>query len=64
VKQFCASILDDPAYQQRIRERALKGKLAPAIDSLLWHYRWGKPKEAAEVQGTLTVRWQDEEADE
>ena len=39
VKQFSATILDDPANQQRIRDRALQGKLAPAIESLLWQYR-------------------------
>jgi hypothetical protein len=64
VKQFCASILDDPAYQLGVRQRALRGQLAPAIEALLWHYRWGKPKEEAQVQGTLVVRWQGEDSGE
>jgi hypothetical protein len=63
VREFSASIVDDPAYQQRVRERALAGELPPAIESLLWHYRWGKPKEDAHIEGTLVVRWEDEEGE-
>ena len=61
VRQFCASIVDDPAYQRSIRERAFAGELPPAMEALLWHYRFGKPKEEAHVQGEIVVRWQDDD---
>jgi hypothetical protein len=64
VKDFCASIVDDPLYQQAIRKRALAGRLPPMMEALIWHYRWGKPKDETVVQGTLVVRWQDDEAAE
>jgi hypothetical protein len=61
VKDFCSGIVDDPVYQQAVRERALKGELAPAIEAMLWHYRWGKPRKETQVQGTLVIRWQGDE---
>lgn len=44
-RAFCASIVDDPAYQRSLRSRALKGHLAPALEAMLWHYAKGKPKD-------------------
>ena len=61
VKEFCASIVDDPAYQRGIHRRALAGTLPPAIEALLWHYRWGKPKDDAHVHGEIVVRWEGDE---
>jgi hypothetical protein len=48
-KEFCASVVDDPAYQARLRRRAVTGKLSPAVECLLWHYAKGKPVERQEV---------------
>ena len=59
VKEFCASIVEDPKYQQAVRERALLGLLSPALESLLWHYRWGKPKEDVQVQQEVIYKWLD-----
>lgn len=55
VKDFCSSIVDDPAYQQAVRARALKGKLAPAIEAMLWYYAKGKPKELVEHLGRASA---------
>ena len=56
-KGFCSSIIDDPAYQQSIRERALKGKLAPAIEAMIWYYAKGKPKDQVESDVHHTYSW-------
>ena len=50
-RAFCVSIVDDPQYQARFRHRALQGKVPPAIESLMWHYAKGKPKESVELSG-------------
>jgi hypothetical protein len=50
-RAFCASIVDDPDYQARLRKRALSGQLAPALEAMLWHYAKGKPAEHVEVAG-------------
>ncbi len=48
-RAFCASIVDDPDYQARLRKRALSGQLAPALEAMLWHDAKGKPAEHVEV---------------
>lgn len=53
-KEFCASIIDDPTYQQNLRERAIKAELSPAVEVMLWHYARGVPKQTVAVEGK---RW-------
>jgi hypothetical protein len=50
-KEFCASVIDDAAYQAALRRRALTGKLAPAIECMLWYYAKGKPTESLDLAG-------------
>lgn len=63
-REFCAGIVCDPAYQDALRRRALAGKLAPAIECLLWHYAHGKPNQHVEQTGTVTLKWQTDELTE
>jgi hypothetical protein len=49
VKQACAEIVDDPVYRRNLAQRAMDGKLAPAVEALLWYYAKGKPKEIVDV---------------
>jgi hypothetical protein len=51
VKLFAQSILEDPLVQQRTLEDAQKGRLAPPIHSMLFHYAYGKPKDTLKVEG-------------
>ena len=39
-----ALIEDDPAYLEGLKRRIKAGQ-APHMETLLWHYRFGKPKE-------------------
>jgi hypothetical protein len=49
-------VVDDPAYQATIRQRAMRGKLAPAVECMLWYYAKGKPKELLEHSGGQTFK--------
>lgn len=48
-KEACSALVDDPAYRKKLKERLLSGKLAPAVELMLWYYAKGKPKETHEV---------------
>jgi hypothetical protein len=44
-KAIAGEILDDPEYRKMFKLRAIAGDLPPAVETLLWHYRYGKPAE-------------------
>ena len=50
IKEFARSILEDPLYQKRLKDRVIQGK-APHIEALLFHYAYGKPTETTGEQG-------------
>jgi len=49
VEKGGAAILDDPTYRTNLTARARAGTLAPAVEAMLWHYAFGKPRESLEV---------------
>ena len=42
-------ILDSPEYRASIIKRILAGTLPAPIETMLWHYRYGKPVEQVQV---------------
>ncbi len=56
-QKACAAIVDDPTYRKKLIARAKAGELAPAIEAMLWHYAYGKPKEQVEHAGGITLSW-------
>jgi hypothetical protein len=46
MKQACAELVDDPAYRAKLKQRLLAGTLSPALESLLWYYAKGRPRDA------------------
>ncbi len=56
-KAVCAAIVDDPTYRKKLIARAKAGELPPAIEAMLWHYAFGKPKEQVEHAGGITLSW-------
>lgn len=54
IKEFARSMLEDPVYQERLRGRISQGK-APQIEVLLFHYAYGKPKEAFTGERSWTL---------
>jgi hypothetical protein len=51
-----ALIVDDPAYREMLMKKARAGILQPAIESLMWHYSKGKPKDVVEISLDVTAR--------
>jgi hypothetical protein len=51
VKELAARLLDDETYQANLLER-LRSGTAGALEPLLWHYRYGKPKEVVDLATT------------
>ncbi len=50
-KEFCASIIDDPRYQENLRQRAIAATLSPAIETMLWAYARGVPRQTIAIEG-------------
>ncbi len=48
-RAVCTAILDDPTYRTNLTVRARAGTLAPAVEAMLWHYAFGKPKDSLDV---------------
>lgn len=46
---FCLKILRDPEYREMLHKRAIAGVLPPAMESMLWHYAYGKPPDRIEI---------------
>lgn len=49
-RSFARRLLADEAYQQSVQRRLLDGT-AGALEILLWHYAWGRPKETVKLEG-------------
>jgi len=51
VREVAQGLVDDPVYRASLQERLNAGQLAPAVETMLWHYAHGKPKETVELMG-------------
>lgn len=54
-REIAGKLVDDPVYLESLKRRLMRGKLAPAVETMLWHYAKGKPKETIEHQGGLDL---------
>lgn len=50
-KEACALIVDDPEYREMLKQRAILGKLAPGVETMLWDRAKGKVKDHVELTG-------------
>lgn len=48
-KAICNRLVDDPAYQKALLKRLRAGELHSAVETMLWYYAKGKPKERVEI---------------
>jgi hypothetical protein len=55
VREASALIVDDAIYRRHLLARARAGKLAPAMECLLWYYRYGKPTEERNQKHTVDL---------
>jgi hypothetical protein len=53
-RNLAANILNDEQYRETLKRRLIAGN-APHMETLLWHYAFGKPTENVDFQGELTV---------
>ena len=51
VKELARRMVENEAYQRRLQARMVKGKIPPAVETMLWYYAYGKPRERVEVTG-------------
>lgn len=51
IKEFALSILTGPKYVKHVQDMADEGKLPPHLETLLYHYAYGKPKDRVEWTG-------------
>jgi hypothetical protein len=54
IRDFAQKLLTDPAYVRALEIRLLRGT-AGAVEPLLYHYGWGKPKETVSVEGSMPM---------
>ena len=53
VRECCAKLVADPAYLAALRRRLLAGELAPAVETMLWHFAFGRPKDSLEMDANV-----------
>jgi len=54
-KEVAAKLVDDPEYRREFKRRLLAGKLAPALEVMVWHFAYGKPRETVALEGEITI---------
>ena len=54
IKEFARSILADPVYQTKLKQRLRDGD-APQLEVLMYHYAYGKPTENLKLGHTMTL---------
>jgi len=50
-RELARNVLSSKAYVDNLKARADAGKLAPAVEQMLWHYAGGKPPDKVELTG-------------
>lgn len=53
-EKLASKIVDSPEYFKSLMDRAFAGTLPPAIEMLLWHYRFGRPVNKVEISSVGT----------
>lgn len=56
-REAASQLVDDPEYRETLKWRLLAGRCPPAVETMLWYYAKGKPKETIALEGgTSPVR--------
>lgn len=56
VRRISRKLVLDPAYQRNLREKLHDGTLHPSVQTMLWSFAFGKPKELEEEKKTVPVQ--------
>ena len=52
-KILASELVDNPVYRRNLAKRLNAGRLQPAVETMLWYYAKGKPRETVKVEGTI-----------
>lgn len=52
IQEAARGLLEDPAYVEALKLRLKRGT-AGAVETLLYHYAYGKPKDTLSVEGSI-----------
>ena len=52
---LCSNLVQDIDYQTRLRRDFIRRRVHPSIESMVWAYHLGKPKEQVEMTGKFTM---------
>lgn len=55
IREAARKLVEDQAYAAELAVRLKAGK-APHMETLLFHYAYGKPKDVTEHEGEVTLR--------
>ena len=55
-REFAVALVNDETYRAKLRERLIAGKVHPGVESMIWYFAIGKPKETLEVSGSIDTR--------
>ena len=50
---LASELLNDVGYQYRLRRDFTRRRVNPSIETLIWHYVAGKPKESIQMTGSI-----------
>ena len=64
IRRVSKKLLKDPAYQKTLRRRLRAGTIQPGVESMLYYYAFGKPKEIIEATQVVPVKIVHEYAEE
>ena len=53
MKEFTRKLVESPTYRLKLKKQLEARTLEPAIEQMLWHYAYGKPKETLDVSWNL-----------
>jgi hypothetical protein len=54
-KAAWSEIVDDLKYRKTLLTKAREGTLAPGVETMLWYFAKGKPRESLELSGDLAL---------
>jgi len=55
VREAARLLVEDPDYRHALARRLHSGRLAPAVETMLWAYAFGKPHETHELSADLSL---------
>ena len=55
-REFCEQLITDEEYQLNLLMRLRSGRCHPAVETLIWYYARGKPRETLDVTNNLQLK--------